>query len=143
MAESARELGIRWFEEVWNQRRREAIAEMAAPDVVVHDGEMVTIGLSAFYAFFDRITATFSEMRINVEDTIAEGEEICIRWTCTGKHTGDALGVAPTSETIHITGISIMKVVGTKFVESWQNWDMLGMMQQIKSAGKSATYIGA
>jgi predicted ester cyclase len=104
---------------------------------------MVTIGLSAFYAFFDRIMATFSEMRINVEDTIGEGEEICIRWTCTGKHTGDGLGVAPTSETIHITGISIMKVVGTKFVESWQNWDMLGMMQQIKSAGKSATYIGA
>lgn len=143
MTESERGLGRRWFEQVWNQGRREAIAEMMAPDAVLHDGEMVTVGRSAFYSFFDRMMATFSEMHVNVEDTIAEGDKLCVRWECTGRHTGDGFGVAPTGETFHVTGISIMRLAGTMFVEGWQNWDMLGLMEQIKSVSKSSTYISA
>jgi predicted ester cyclase len=143
MTESERELGKRWFEEVWNQGRREAIAEMMAPDSLVHDGERMTVGRSAFYSFFDRMMTTFSEMHVNVEDTIAEGDKLCVRWECTCRHTGDGLGVPPTGESVHITGISIMRLAGKMFVEAWQNWDMLGMMEQIKGVGKSGTYISA
>jgi predicted ester cyclase len=143
MTESERDLGKRWFEQVWNQGQREAIAEMMAPDAVVHDGERVTVGLSAFYSFFDRMMTTFSEMRVSVEDTIAEGDKLCVRWECTCRHTGHGLGVAPTGGTVHITGISIMRLAGKMFVEAWQNWDMLGMMEQIEGVGKSGTYVGA
>lgn len=143
MTEAQRDLGRRWFEQVWNQGQRDAIAEMAAPDAVIHDGETVTVGLNAFYSFFDRMTATFSEMHVNVEDCIAEGDKLCVRWECSGRHTGDGLGIAPTGKTFHITGISIMRLADMMFVEAWQNWDMLGMMEQINGAGKSATYIAA
>jgi predicted ester cyclase len=87
--------------------------------------------------------ATLSDLRVNVEDTIAEGDKLCVRWSCTAKHTGDGLGIAPTAVTIHVTGISIIRVAGGKMVEGWQNWDMLGMMEQIKGGARSATYIGA
>lgn len=143
MTESERDLGKRWFEQVWNQGRREAIAEMMAPDAVVRDGEKVTVGHSAFYSFFDRFRDTFSEMHVSVEDTIAEGDKLCVRWECTGRHTGHGLGVAPTGKTIHVTGISIIRIAGAMFVEAWQNWDMLGLMEQIGGGGKSGPYIGA
>jgi len=143
MKESERDLGKRWFEQVWNLGRREAIAEMLTPDAVVHDGERATVGPRAFYEFFDRMMATFSEIRVEVADTLAEGDKLCVRWECTAKHTGDGLGVPPTGETVHVTGISILRLKGTMFVEAWQNWDMLGMMEQIKSVGRSGTYISA
>ena len=143
MTESERDLGRRWFEMVWNQGRREAIAEMLSPDGVIHDGGSDTVGPDGFYPFFDRIGASFSGLHVNVEDTIAEGDRVCVRWSCTANHTGDGLGIAPSGMTIHVTGISILRIANGKLVEGWQNWDMLGMMEQIKGHSKSATYIGA
>jgi predicted ester cyclase len=143
MTESQRDLGKRWFEQVWNQGRREAIAEMMAPDCLVHDGEKTSVGHGAFYSFFDRMIATFSDMHATVHDTVAEGDKLCVRWECTCRHAGDGLGIPPTGKAVHVTGISILRVTGTKFVECWQNWDMLGMMEQIKGIDKSGTYITA
>jgi predicted ester cyclase len=143
MTESERELGTRWFEQVWNRGRRDAIAEMITPDAVIHDGERVTVGPGAFYSFFDRMMSTFSETHVNVLDIIAEGDKICVRWECTCRHTGNGLGVAPTGRTIHITGISIMRLAGRFFAEAWQNWDMLGMREQINGVDNSDNYISA
>jgi hypothetical protein len=42
-----------------------------------------------------------------------------------------------------VTGINIIRVVDGKVVEGWQNWDMLGMMEQIRGTGKAATYVAA
>jgi len=143
MTERERSLGQRWFEEVWNQGRREAVAEMLAPDAVIHDGATDTVGQNGFYDFFDRMNAAFSQIHVTVEDTIAEGDKVCVRWSCAAKHSGGGLGMAATGRTIHVTGVTIMRVAGGKFVEAWQNWDMLGMMEQINSLAKSATYISA
>jgi len=142
MTESERGLGRRWFELVWNQGRREAIAELLSPDAVVHDGGTDTTGPEGFYPFYDRLRATFSELHVHVEDTFADGDKLCVRWSCTGKHTGGGLGVAPTGVTIHVTGISILRVADGRLVEGWQNWDMLGMMEQINGMARSATFIG-
>ena len=144
MADTASDLGRRWFEEVWNRGRREAIGEMIAPTCIIHDGATDSIGPNGFYPFFDRLSATFSEIHVSVEDTITQGDSACIRWSFTGKHTGAALGIPASGKTIHVTGISILRASEGKIVEGWQNWDMLGMMEQIRSSGKSsATYIGA
>jgi steroid delta-isomerase-like uncharacterized protein len=142
MTESERGLGRRWFELVWNQGRREAIAEMLAPDAVVHDGGSDTTGADGFYPFYDRLRSTLSEIHVNVQDSFAEGDKLCVRWSCTGKHTGDGLGMAPTGVTINVTGISILRVSGGQLVEGWQNWDMLAMMEQINGLARSATYVG-
>jgi steroid delta-isomerase-like uncharacterized protein len=143
MTQAERELGQRWFEEVWNRGRREAIPEMLAPDGVLHEAGLDSVGPDGFYPFFDRLNATLSEIRITVHDTIAAGHRICVRWSCTGKHTGPGLGFPPTGKTVHVTGISILRVAGGMMVEGWQNWDMLGLMEQIRGGGKGATYIAA
>ena len=143
MTEFERGLGKRWFEQVWNEGRREAIAEMLAPNAVVHEGGADTTGPAGFYPFFDRIRATLSAMHVSIEDSIADGDKICVRWSCTGKHTGEGLGIPATGAAIHVTGITIVRVADGMMVEGWQNWDMLGMMEQIKGMKASGTYIGA
>ena len=141
MSETARNLAVRWFEEVWNQGRRDAIADFLAPDCVIHDGGLDSTGPEGFYPFFDRIHAAFSDLHLMIHDTLAEGDRVCVRWSSTGKHTGNGLGIPPTGKRLAITGISIIRVANGKLVEGWQNWDMLGMMQQIQGGEKPATYI--
>ena len=138
-----RDLAARWFQEVWNKRRREAIGELLAEGAPVHDGETIVHGPAGFYAFFDRMQSAFSGIHVTVEETIAEGDKVCVRWRCSLKHTGAGLGMAPTGKTLETTGITIIRVAGGKIAEGWQNWDMLGLMQQIQGHHHAATYIGA
>jgi steroid delta-isomerase-like uncharacterized protein len=143
MADTDRDLGTRWFEEVWNKKRREAIGEMLAADAPVHEAGETVRGPEGFYPFFDRMQAAFSDLHVTIHDTITQSDKICIRWSCTAKHTGSGLGMPATGKALETTGISIIRVKDGKAVESWQNWDMLGLLQQIQGTGKAATYIGS
>jgi predicted ester cyclase len=58
-------------------------------------------------------------------------------------HTGNGLGVPPTRKTLRTTGITVVRVANGKLVAGWQNWDMLGLMQQIKEEPMAATYMAA
>jgi steroid delta-isomerase-like uncharacterized protein len=141
MTLSPREAAKTWFEVVWNQGRREAIAEMLSPHVAFHDGSTDSVGIQPFQLFFDRMHATLSQFHIDVDDILVQGEQVCVRWRASAKHTGDGLGIPATGKDIHVTGISIIRVAEGKFVEAWQNWDMLGMMEQIQGRSKSPTYV--
>ena len=143
MTDHDRNLGTRWFEEVWNKGRREAISEMLPADGVLHEGKDDCVGPEGFYPVYDRLRAAFSEFRVTVHDTIAEGDRACVRWTCICKHTGDGLGMPATGKTVHVTGMSIIRIADGRMAEVWQNWDMLGLMEQIQSANRSATYVSA
>jgi predicted ester cyclase len=143
MSQTSKQLAQKWFEEVWNKRRREAIAEMLLPDSVVHEGAETVRGPEGFYAFFDRMQASFSDIHITIDDAVAEGDKVCVRWSCSMRHTGPGLGMAPTGKHVQTTGISILRTENDKMLEGWQNWDMLGLLQQINTEPKAATYVAA
>jgi steroid delta-isomerase-like uncharacterized protein len=140
MTAEERNLGKRWFEEVWNKGRREAISEMLAPDAVLHEGGQDAVGPDGFFPSFDRLSAAMSEIRITIDDTVAEGDRLCTRWTFAARHTGPGLGIPPSGKTVQVTGITIMRIADGRAVEGWQNWDMLGLMQQIEGGPRAATY---
>ncbi len=143
MTEHDRDLGRRWFEQVWNKGRREVVAEMLAPGSVLHEGSSHAVGPEGFYPFYDRLKAALSEIHARVEDTIVEGDKLCIRWSFAAKHTGQGLGIEPAGAAIDITGILIIRVADGKIAEAWQNWDMLGMLEQVRGEKKAATYVTA
>ena len=143
MSQSNKVLVRRWFEEVWNKGRREAIAEVLAPDAVIQESGQSTVGPEGFYPFFERMQSAFSDIHVTFHDAIAEGDQVALRWSCTMRHTGEGMGVAPTGKELHTTGISLVRIAGGKFVAGWQNWDMLGLMQQIRGEPMAPTYIAA
>ena len=143
MLQANKELATLWFEEVWNKGRREAIRELLAPNAVIYDSGVPRKGAEGFYEFFDRIRATFSNIHFSIDQTIAESDLVCLRWSCTMTHSGSGFGVPPTNRNLQTTGITIIRIANGKFVAGWQNWDMLGVMQQIKEGPQAPTYSGA
>src|SRR5215472_15898404 len=143
MSEQNKELAKRWFEEIWNAGRREAIAEMLAPDAVIQEGSGASVGPEGFYPFFDRMHAAFSGIHVTIHDTIAEDDKVFVRWSCMVWHTGDGLGMPATNKSIEVSGMSLVRIANGRFVAGWQNWDMLGMMQQISGESIAPTYIAA
>ena len=122
--EQNKQLTIRWFEEVWNQGDRDAIARHFAPDGVLYDGSAVIRGPAEFEAFYDRLRAQFSDFRILPVIVLAEGDLACIHWNATFKHTA-------TGKPAHITGTSIARIKDGRFVEAWQNWDAASLAAQL------------
>jgi predicted ester cyclase len=143
MSEANKELANLWFEEVWNKGRRSAIRELLAPGAEIRDGNDSRIGTEGFYPFFDRMHAAFSDIHFSVQDVLAEGDKVCLRWSCTMRHTGDGLGIRATNGKLQVTGITIVQIANGKFVAVWQNWDKLGLMQQIKDEPMGPTYIAS
>jgi predicted ester cyclase len=73
----------------------------------------------------------FPDVRVSVEDQIAEGDMVVTRWTATGTHTGELMGIPPTGRRIEISGITINRFSGGRIAEDWYQSDDLGMMQQL------------
>jgi steroid delta-isomerase-like uncharacterized protein len=125
----------RWFEEVWNKGRAEAIAEMFAADGIAHglsdDAGNPLKGPADFKPFHETFRGAFPDIEVIVEDTIAEGDRVAARCSVRGKHAGDHLGVAATNAPVDFSGISIVRIKDGKIVEAWNNFDFMKMNQQI------------
>jgi len=73
----------------------------------------------------------FPDLHYTVEDMVAEGDRVVVRFTATGTHQGDLMGIAPTGKQVTVTAMSINRIVGGKIVEEWESVDQLAMLQQI------------
>ena len=134
---------VRWFEEVWNQGRREVIHEMLAAGCTIHDGATSITGPEEFKLFYGRMRSAFSGMRVTPQHGFSADACTCLRWSVTARHTGDGLGMAATGRAVEATRTTMVRIVNGRLTEAWQNWDMLGMMQQITGAETARVYMAA
>jgi steroid delta-isomerase-like uncharacterized protein len=125
----------RWFEEVWNKGREEAIDEMFAEEGVANgltdESGGPLRGATGFKPFFRKFREAFPEIEVVVEDVIAEGDKVAARCTVRGRHRGDTLGFAATQAPVEFTGMTIGRISGGKIVEAWNNFDFMTMFQQL------------
>ena len=134
-------LAARWFEEVWNRGRVELIDELRAPDTVatgLGEGRAVSRGGSAFRAFYFNLRETLPDLRVVIEDMVAEGDKVAVRLTLEGTHTGAALGPPPTGRTVRLSGIVIARFSGGRIVEAWNCLDQLGLLKQLGALPEGA-----
>jgi steroid delta-isomerase-like uncharacterized protein len=77
------------------------------------------------------LRTAFPDGRITIEDMIAEGDKVAVRFTFRGTHTGDFMGMPPSGKQVAVTGIDINRIASGKLAERWANFDTLGMLQQL------------
>jgi len=130
----------RWFEEVWNQKREAAIDELAAPDVIVYGlgpQNPPPRGREPFITFWRQFCGAFPDIRITVEDVIAERDLTCARISFTGTHHGHHLGVPPTTNRVAATGLCLTRWRNGQIVEAWNEFDALGVMLQTNAVRRA------
>jgi steroid delta-isomerase-like uncharacterized protein len=103
----------RLYEEVWNKRKIELV------------------GPEAYKRQLMLFLAGYSDLHFTIEDTIAENDKVVACWTFSGTHRGDYLGIPATNKRVSVDGITIHHIANGKIMDSYSNWDALGMMQQL------------
>lgn len=132
MSEENKAIARRSFDEVWNQGNLAAIDEIYAPDVVNHTlPPGLPPGVEGGKAFTGMYLSAFPDTKMTIELQIAEGDKVVTRWKAQGTHKGELMGIPATGKQVTVTGIVIDRIVGGRIVESWGEFDQMGMMQQL------------
>lgn len=124
---------VRRFVQVWGKGSLDTVDELAAPDFSVYYPLLprTVHGPEAFKQVLMRVHAGLPDLEVVSEEVIAEGDQVVVRWTVRGTHTGEWLGIPPTGKQVRWTGITIYRLTDGKIVEERGEEDALGVMQQL------------
>jgi len=135
---------LRWFKEVWNNRNFDLMAEMMTEGTKAHglgENELVVVGIAQFRSFAETLTSAFPDMRIDVEDIVAQDDLVAARFTVSLTHLGPQLGIEPSGKHAVVSGMGFGKFKDGKMIEIWNEWDQLSLMTQIGAVESKAKMI--
>jgi steroid delta-isomerase-like uncharacterized protein len=140
-AEENKAVVRREMEELFNHTGNlDAVEEIISPDYVSYEptsGE--TRGIEGARQFAATFRQAFPDLQNTIEDMVAEGDKVVVRFRARGTHEGQTEAFGPaTGKQMDITGITIKRVSEGKIAEAWTNFDALGMMQQLGLIPESA-----
>ncbi len=104
--------------------------ELFVPDFVRHDPAGGFRSREDYKQFLFSLLAALPG-QFTIEDLIAEGDKVVLRYTFHGTHQGQWRGLPPTGKPVTFTGIFIYRILDGKIVEGWENADALGLVQQL------------
>ncbi len=132
MSAENKALSRRTIEEIYNKGNLSIINEIYATDFINHSAPPgLTPDREGYKQFASMYRSAFPDLQMTVEDQIAEGDKVTTRWTATGTHKGELMGIAPTGKQVTVTGIAISRYAGGKLVEAWNEFDQANMLQQL------------
>ncbi len=85
-------------------------------------------GLKMAAAFY---RGAFSDLKITIDEQVAEGDMVVTRWTAVGTNTGQLAGMPASGKSVTVTGMGIDHFKDGKIVASWGLFDQFGMMVQM------------
>jgi predicted ester cyclase len=89
------------------------------------------IGLGDFKEMLKGLLSAFPDLQFTIEDQVIAGDKYTTRWIAKGTHTGSLGDIPPTGKSMKINGLILDRVVDDKVVERWEQWDQMGMLQQL------------
>jgi steroid delta-isomerase-like uncharacterized protein len=131
--EENKALARRVLDEMFNKGNLDVADELLAPDYVDHDPAMAEDihGPEGFKEYVGAYRSAFSDLHLEIEDQIAEGDKVVTRWTGTGTHDGELAGIPPTGNRVTLPGMEIVRISDGKLVEGWEGYDMANLMRQL------------
>jgi predicted ester cyclase len=127
----------RLYEDVWNGADPSTAAELVHKSYRIHDRELAERlrGPELYRALADGTREAFPDATFAIEDTVAAGDRVALRWTMTGTHEGASFGVEPTGRRVELVGIEIDRFEEGLLAESWVQSDQLGLMERVGALG--------
>jgi steroid delta-isomerase-like uncharacterized protein len=123
---------VRQVVEDWHRGDVDALDEHLAPGYVNRDPNNPDVtDLASYKRWVTAALSAFPDLRITIEDLIAEGDRVAKLWSFEGTHRGEFLGIPPSGQRTTWSGITIYRIEGDKVAECVWRTDALGLLQQL------------
>jgi steroid delta-isomerase-like uncharacterized protein len=131
----------RVFEDAINSRRMDLLNELIADDYVGAQGVTASSGRATFTGSIQALIDGFPDLQYKLEDLVAEGDRVTVRWQWKGTHRGTYRGPGgvypPTGTQVSNDGMAFFQVKDGKVQRSWLLTDRLGFLQEIGAFPKA------
>lgn len=125
-----REVGEAWFGPMWNKRDHALMRELMTEDAVGHlEGGIDVVGPDGFEAFMNDFLSAVPDLKLEVKNILADGDDVCVHWQASGTHTGPGLGLPPSDAKVNFQGVTWLRVKNGQLVEGWDFWNREGLLQ--------------
>jgi predicted ester cyclase len=132
-----KELVRRFYREVYVDWNMTLVDEVVSPRFRSHDWpEDGPRGPEGFRSYYAAIRSALPDARYEVDDLIAEGDRVVVRWRLLGTHQGEFRGIAASGRPIALKGIAIYRVKGGKLMERWVVSDLYGVLEEIRKSSE-------
>jgi predicted ester cyclase len=123
----------RFFSQVFNEGDEGAIDTFIHPSHRNHDPTALDVpdGPEGVRRLVELYRAAFPDIHFEHEDVTSLGDKVVHRWTFTGTHRGEIMGIEPTGRSVAVRGIEVNRIADGKITESWAISDALGMLEQL------------
>ena len=122
----------RWTEEVYTGKDLAVLDEILDAAALHHGAAFPdAAGAEAIKAALAGTFDSFPDITLTVDDTIADGDLVVVRWSGTGTNDGPWLGMEPTGKSANFTGINLYRFACGKIVESWSEMDALSLLNEL------------
>lgn len=124
---------VRRVEDMVNGQDQDVLRDVFAEDLVVHfhGGREELRGRDEYEAHMSDVYEAFPDLSITIEEVIAEDDTVAARYTGRGTHEGEYEGVAPTGESVNLSGMRMVRVEDGEIAEVWGQRDDLGLLAQL------------
>ncbi len=123
----------RWYDEALNQRKLEVLDEFVWPNMVHHAGLFPdAVGAEAVKGSLAPLSAGFPDIQFTVDDVLADGNSVLVRWIGKGTHTGTPfLGVATSGKPVEWGGMNAFRFQCGRIIEGWSEANGLALLRQL------------
>lgn len=124
----------RVFEEGFNKGDMAFADQVLSPNHTSHDPNNppdYKAGPEGMKQIIRMYRAAFPDLHFVVDEQISEGNRVVTRWTSRGTHKGPLMELGPTGKSVTVVGMTIDRIENGKVMESWVNWDLAGLMNQL------------
>ena len=121
----------RFWEGLVGTGNRGLADELLAPGYTVHFAGNPPMDRDGFLQFLDGLRTAFPDLAVTVEDQLAEGDNVAVRWTWRGTQRGPFLGLPPTGGSVTGSGIGLFRIANGRIEEDFVQEDTFGLLQQL------------
>src|SRR5919109_1449901 len=117
---SAKAVVQRFFDEYINPGDVSAAPRTVTADHVAHfAGFPEPFDLQGWIQASQGYFTAFPDLHVTIQDMVAEGDRVAVRWTWTGTHQGPFMGVPATGKHVDGAGMGIYRLAGDLIAEQW------------------------
>lgn len=118
--------------EAWNSGDVDSYMELYAENIKLHAGTYDFPDRRAVESMYRGFHAATSDLRLDIHETFGDGERLAVRYTVTGIHTGELMGIPSTGREISMTGITIMHFENASVIERWDSDDSAEVLSRLR-----------
>lgn len=132
MSEQNKTVVRRIVEEHWNKKNAALVSELFASNVSLDTPDGVLTGLEGASFLLQAYATAFPDFRLSIDDLLADGNQVVLRWTFTGTHRGPLADIPASGRQVRVPrGIAIFRIDAGKVDRGHLAWDKYALLQQL------------